>query len=80
MAIYGLTSYDKCKILMEIFKRDKLTEITQDELNIYIAKNIGSSIKTKTIVNYVSLLVGLKMIVPAETSGKYKICYEALNG
>jgi len=78
MAFYGLTSYDRCKKLIEILKKENIDEINEEDLARYIAIYIGSSTYYKTIRNYIKMLIAFKMI---ESLGnqKFKINHGILN-
>lgn len=78
MTFYGLSTYDRCKKLIEVFKDKGFKEISQDKLAVYIARYIGCSKFYNTVRNYMSYLVNFQMLTKLDNK-MFKINYEVLD-
>lgn len=76
MTFYGLSVYDKCAKLLEVMKKKGLTEISEKELAIMIARYIGSSKFYNTIRNYITYLINFGMIT--KDCNVYRINYNVI--
>lgn len=78
MSFHGLTSFEKCLKLLELLKENKFETISKEELAFQIAKNIGSSKYHNTIRNYISYMIGFKML-EVINKDEFRINYSELN-
>lgn len=77
MTFYGLSSYDRCKKLMELFQKKNMSEISKSDLKNMIAIHIGSSQFYKTITRYTELMQALGMIKPKDVN-TFTLNYDCL--
>lgn len=64
---------------MEIFRAKGMEQISQDELALYIAKHIGSSKFYGTVRNYISYMMGFRMIEQTDDKRMFKINYNVID-